>query len=118
MILLNALFHILHLSIIISSLTLFWFKSLVPVHLLLQAAILFSWLVLGPLLNKPGMCLLTEIHKMLGLAQNGDAPHSYIVYLVKKFGYRGNDYKKIDIFTFVIFALCTLVSLLRFVLDV
>jgi len=118
MLILNALFHILHLSIILSSLTLFLFDNLIILHLCLQGVILFSWLVIGPIINKPGVCLLTEAHKKLGLSQQGEQPHSYIVYLIKKLGYKGNDYKKIDIITFVVFGLCTVFSLTRFVLEI
>jgi len=115
MALLNILFHALHLTIILSSLFLFLFEQLVGVHLILQAVILSSWVVIGPLINKPGVCLLTEVHKKLGLNKNEEPPHSYIVFLVQKLGYKGKDYKKIDIITFAVFGVCTVISLVRFV---
>lgn len=118
MIFLNLLFHSLHLVIIFSSLTLFLFKDLVVIHLCLQASILFSWLIIGPILNKPGMCLLTELQKKMGLSQNGELPHSYIVFLCQKLGYKGNDFKKIDRITFTIFGVCTFISAGRFIFGV
>lgn len=65
-------------------------------------------------MNKPGMCFLTELHKKLGLNKGGEAPHSYIVYLCKKLGYKGQDYKKIDRITFAVFGVCTFISIFRF----
>jgi len=114
MYLLNAVFHLLHLLIILASVSLCFFESFVVYHLVLQAVILTSWLIIGPLLNQPGMCLLTEIQKKLGLGGAGDFPHSYMVYLFKKFGYKGNDTKKIDLITFSVFSVCTCISLLRY----
>lgn len=111
---LNGIFHLLHIVIILSSLTLFLFDDFVVLHLWLQAVILSSWLILGPLMNKPGMCLLTEVQKKMGLG--GDSfPSSYMFYLVKKLGYKGNDSKKVDLITFAGFAVCTLISVIRFV---
>lgn len=117
MFLLNSLFHLLHIVIIVSSLTLFLFDDLVVIHLWLQATILCSWLVLGPIINKPGMCLLTEIQKKMGLGGDNDFPDSYMVYLFKKLGYKGNDTKKIDLITFSVFSVCTVISIARYFLS-
>ena len=115
MFLLNLIFHVLHLVIILSSISLFLFKDLVVIHLCLQATILFSWVVIGPIINKPGVCLLTELQKKLGLSQKGEIPHSYIVFLCQKLGYKGDDFKKIDRITFTVFGVCTVVSVMRFI---
>jgi len=118
MTILNVIFHLLHVLIILSSISLFLFEELVVVHLWLQATILFSWLVLGPIVNKPGMCLLTEIQKKMGLKHNGEFPDSYMFYLSKKFGYKGNNTKKVDRITFSVFTVCTIVSILRYILEI
>lgn len=110
----NAIFHVLHVGIILSSVLMCFFEGLIVFHLWLQATILSSWLIIGPIVNKPGMCLLTEIQKKMGLSGSEDFPHSYMVYLFNKFGYQGNDTKKIDMITFSVFSVCTSVSLLRY----
>lgn len=115
MFLLNGVFHLLHIIIILSSLTLFLFDDFVVIHLWLQAIILSSWLIIGPLMNKPGICLLTEVQKKMGLGGDNDFPSSYMFYLVKKFGYKGSDSKKVDLITFAGFSVCTLISVIRFI---
>lgn len=110
---LNAFFHFLHVVIIVASLSLCLFESTIVYHLWLQATILFSWLVIGPLLSKPGMCVLTEVQKKMGLNTNGDFPESYMIYLYNKLGFKGASDKTIDKVTFGVFTLCTLVSLVR-----
>jgi len=115
MFLLNGIFLLFHIVIVLSSLTLFLFDGFVVLHLWLQAVILSSWLILGPLMNKPGMCLLTEVQKKMGLGGGNNFPSSYMFYLVKKLGYKGNDSKKVDILTFSGFTVCTLISIIRFI---
>ena len=115
MLLLNAIFHFLHITIILSSLFLYWFDAFVGLHLILQGIILTSWLIIGPMIKKPGVCLLTELQKKLGLGGNADFTDSYVVYLSKKLGYKGNDVKKIDLITFSVFAICTVISVFRYV---
>ena len=110
---LNIFFHFLHIAIILSSITLWLFESTIVIHLWLQATILFSWLIIGPVFNKPGMCVVTEIQKKLGLNTNGHFPDSYMIYLYHKLGFEGASPKKIDLVTFSVFILCTLVSLVR-----
>jgi hypothetical protein len=111
----NFIFHFLHIAIIVSSLTLFLFEGLVVSHLWLQATILSSWLIIGPIINKPGMCLLTEIQKKMGLGGDNNFPDSYMFYLSKKLGYKGNNTKRVDIITFSVFSVCTVTSILRYI---
>lgn len=111
----NAIFHVMHLAIIISSLTLFLFDDLVVVHLLLQASILTSWIIIGPLINKPGVCVLTEVQKKLGANGDNTFPASYMFYLAKKLGYKGDDTKKVDLITFAGFSVCTVISIIRYI---
>lgn len=118
MTILNVIFHLLHVLIILSSISLFLFKGLVVSHLWLQATILFSWFVLGPIINKPGMCLLTEIQKKMGLKHDGKFPDSYMFYLSKKLGYKGNDTKKVDRITFSVFSICTIISVIRYLFGI
>ena len=118
MIFLNAIFHLLHITIILASLFLYWFDDFIGVHLLLQATILTSWLIIGPMMKKPGVCLLTELQKKLGLGGDADFTDSYMVYLSKRLGYKGHDTKKIDHITFFVFTICTVISAFRYVLGI
>ncbi|MDH5516876.1 MAG: DUF2784 family protein [Gammaproteobacteria bacterium] len=115
MFLLNFVFHLLHIIIILSSLFLYWFDDFVGLHLILQVIILSSWLIIGPIMKKPGVCVLTELQKKMGLGGDAGFSESYIVYLVKKLGYKGHDNKKIDLITFSVFALSSIVSIYRYV---
>ena len=111
--LLNVLFHALHIAIIVSSLFMCFFESLLVAHLWIQSSIIFSWLVLGPIHNQPGMCLITEIQKKINKHYNIDFPSSYMIYLYNKFGINVVDEKKINIVTFSVFAVCTIISIIR-----
>ncbi|MDH5393598.1 MAG: hypothetical protein OEY11_10460 [Gammaproteobacteria bacterium] len=110
----NGVFHVLHIVIILSSLFLYLIDDLIAVHLMLQATILTSWLIIGPMIKKPGVCLLTELQKKLGLGGSSGFTDSYMVFLSKKLGYKGNDAKKIELITFSVFSVCTALSLFRY----
>ena len=110
---LNAFFHLLHITVILSSLFMCFFEDLLVIHLWLQASILSSWLILGPIMNKPGMCLLTEIQKKINKESHIEFPDSYMIYLYNKLGFSTTDTKKIDTVTFSVFAVCTLISIAR-----
>lgn len=111
----NFIFHFLHIAIIVSSLTLFLFDGLVIAHLWLQAVILTSWLIIGPMINKPGVCVLTEVQKKMGLGGDNDFSGSYVFYLSKKLGYKGSNTKRVDMITFSVFSVCTVISVLRYI---
>ncbi|MDH5393605.1 MAG: hypothetical protein OEY11_10495 [Gammaproteobacteria bacterium] len=100
-----------------SSLLLCFFESLLAVHLWIQASILTSWLVIGPLIHKPGMCLLTEIQKKINHYYDVDFPDSYMLYLYNKLGVNINNTQTVDRLTFTVFAVCSLISVIRINLN-
>jgi len=112
--LLNVFLHILHVMVIISSLIMCFFESLIVFHLWLQGAILSSWVILGPIIKQPGMCLITEIQKIVNRKNNIVFPNSYMIYLYHKLGFNVKDEKKINNVTFSVFTICTLISIVRF----
>jgi hypothetical protein len=113
--LIKFFFHFLHISVILASVTLCFFKNLVYAHLILQAAILISWFVIGPLINKPGMCLITEIQRKIYYKYHVEFPSSYMVYLYNKFGIKVENKKKADQITFSVFTICTLISVIQII---
>lgn len=90
-----------------------FFESLLIVHLWLQATILSSWVILGPIAKKPGMCVLTELQKKINQYNNVDFPDSYMIYLYSKFGINVVNTKRMDKITFSVFAMCTTISVVR-----
>jgi hypothetical protein len=76
----SVLFHLLHSSIVLFSLTAWIFSPTRPYHIILGFSILFSWYVLG-LFYYPGYCLFTDHHFRI-LRKMGVDPgcNSYIKY--------------------------------------
>jgi len=113
----NYFLHTLHLLIILLSISLCFFSETQKIHLLLQGSILFSWVILGPLINKPGMCLITEIQKKLNNTYRKNFPNSYMVLIYQKLGVNINNMKKADLVTFSVFIVTTLVSITSLILS-
>jgi len=107
----NFFLHILHILVIFSSISLWLFSETRGIHLLLQGSILFSWLILGPLINKPGMCLITEIQKKLNTMHGKNFPDSYMVLIYQKSGINLRNTKKADLVTYSVFIVTTLISI-------
>jgi hypothetical protein len=109
--LINFVFHSVHVIVILASVFLCFFKDFIYIHLILQASILVSWFVIGPIFNQPGMCLITEVQRWIYHKYNLDFPSSYMMYLYEKFGIEVGSEKNADRITFSVFTLCTLVSI-------
>ena len=109
----NPVLHLVHTAVILGSLLLWLFESLLVVHLWLQAAILCSWLVIGPLFKSPGMCIVTELQRALNRMHNIDFPASYMTYLYSAMGITITDEERVNTITFFVFAMCTVISVLR-----
>ncbi len=113
----NGILHALHLIIILASLGLFLFPSMIIYHLILQFLIFLSWFVLGPLVGEMGFCLVTGAQKKWNQLNGKSFKNSYIVYLLEKFGFKNLNTERVNIFTITVFFMCTIASILFFILD-
>lgn len=109
----NPVLHVAHIAVILSSLLMCFFEGLIVIHIWLQLSILGSWLIVGPLFKKPGMCVITELQRALNKMHNVDFPSSYMTYLYSSMDIEITDERKVDIITFSVFGVCTAISLLR-----
>ncbi len=110
---LNFILHILHIGIIVGSIGLCFVNP--KLHLAWQAVILFSWLVIGPVLKKPGMCILTEAQIWLHKQRGKDFPAAYLTYIYRKLGLSANNQKTVNGVTYGVFAASTLISVVSLI---
>ena len=114
----NLLMHLLHFAIIIFSLFGWTLASFRPWHLVLQAAILLSWLGYGIWRGEWGKCVVTVAHwHWKEVWSLRPATESYIDYWLRYRLNLGVEAKLSERWTFGIFALTTLLSILLVLHD-
>lgn len=109
----NILLHALHLGIVLLIGIGWLFCNMRLPTLALQAAVLFSWYVLGPLSgNRPGFCLVTDIqwrlHRRLGLPERAGG---YVKHLLDSLTGRDLDPALVDRWSLRAFFACLAANL-------
>lgn len=98
--LLNILLHVLHIFIIIFSLTGWLFDRTRAAHFLLLLATLAYWYLVGPALSKKGWfghCLVTDLQWELKKRLGHDVPAAgYIQYLADRLAGHATDAQLVD----------------------
>ncbi len=106
----NVLMHALHLAVISFS-TLGWiWPQTRALHLALAAGVAAAWFVLGPLVGRPGICILTEIQHRIWARMGRTEMPSYMSLLYQRVAGHPGDSKRIDRVTQVVFYSTTLAS--------
>ena len=110
MILLDILFHIVHLAVIIINLT-FWLSAKTrKIHLVVMLTTLFSWIAVGAFYGW-GYCFLTDWHWRLKISMGETTlPHNYLAYLANNLMGLSLDEGLIDHLTYIVFGLAILLS--------
>ena len=119
--LLNALMHLLHILIIVFSLTGWLFDRARGIHLLLLLVTLAYWYLIGPVLRKKGWfghCLITDLQWELKKRLGHDVPTAgYIQYLADRLSGHDTDVQLVDRATLLTVLFCLAASALLMLFD-
>jgi hypothetical protein len=110
----SLLFHMMHSSIVIFSVTGWMFTATRPYHIVIQSIIFVSWYVLG-LWYYPGYCISTDYHFRI-LRKLGVDPgsQSYIKYLIDTLTPFRFEEKRLDRVIVVSFFTCYCLSVILY----
>lgn len=109
--------HLSHIAVILFSAFGWLFPESRPLHLILQAIVLFSWFGLGSFKGWT-YCFLTDIHWWVKKASNKPAQvDSYVKWLVDALSGRDTDAATVHNATLSVFFITTALSVGLFLLD-
>lgn len=103
--------HAAHIAVIAFCLCGWIWTDTLPFHFALCVAIALSWFVLGPLLGKPGYCLLTGIQHEVWARQGRSERRNYVCFLFETTTRRRANPMVIERTTQGVFYVCALLSL-------
>jgi hypothetical protein len=115
--LLDLLFHLGHVAVILFSALGWLIPAARPLHLALQALVMFSWFGLGSCKGWT-YCFLTDLHWRVKRALHQPDPgESYVKLLVDRLSGRDTDAATVNRATVTVFFVTTALSLLLFLRD-
>ncbi len=76
--------HVLHVLVIAFTVSAWAFPATRDLHLLLCGLILASWFIVGPLLGKPGFCVLTGVQHWVWRKTGMPRRENYMSYLFQQ----------------------------------
>lgn len=111
--LLNITFHLIHVGIILFCLLAWLSPDLLIYHLILCILTLSSWFVIGYIVKKPGICIITAIQQKLRKHVNtNEVIENYVHFLLKSITGKDIDPKKVDLCTAISLYILTLLSII------
>lgn len=115
--LLDLLFHLGHIAVILFSALGWLVPAARPLHLALQALVMFSWFGLGSFKGWT-YCFLTDLHWRVKRAlRQPDPGESYVKLLADRLSGRDTDAATVNKTTVTVFFVTTVLSLLLFLRD-
>lgn len=106
----NVLMHGMHLAVIsFSSLGWIWPQTR-ALHLVLAAGVAASWFLLGPIMGRPGLCILTEVQHRIWKRMGRTEMPNYMPLLYERIAGHPGDPERINRVTQIAFYSTTLAS--------